>query len=190
MSDLVTVAEVTAAWADFANLDASEQSSLIEAASRYVTDYTRRNFLRTTYTEVLSGTGHKDLRLANYPILSVTSVTIDGVAETDYVMLPEEGILVRGDADDDPRGSIGWDRGTRNITVVYIGGEIHVPEPVKRATILMAKEIQQRTDAGTFRREKIGDYEYETGGQEAGLYGRVPSVVSMLLAPYCSWRMA
>lgn len=189
MSDLVSVADVVAAWPDFASLDAGEQSSLIEAASRYVKDYTQRAFLRTTYTEYLSGDGTKDLRLSHYPVLSVSSVTVDGTTETDYVLLPDEGILVRGDSTDDPAGSIGWDRGTRNIVVTYIGGEILVPEPVKRAVILMAKELQQRIDAGAMRREKLGDYEYEMAGQEVTVYGRVPSVVAMLLAPYCTWRM-
>lgn len=191
MPDLVTDAEVTAAWADFADLAANERAALIDVASEVIAQHTGRDWTTSASTsETLSGDGSRWLFLKRYPASSVASVVVNGttLASTNYTLLPDEGIVVRGDTKDDPRSSCGWDRGTRNIVVTYTGGYAAVPDPVKRAAILLVKNLSQQTDLGAFKREKIGDYEYELAGTEVTTFGRLPTLVEALLAPYRSSR--
>lgn len=59
---------------------------ILKAASAQVETYCSRRFGLRTTTETLAGTGRTDLLVSVWPIVSVTSVTVDGNAVTDYVL--------------------------------------------------------------------------------------------------------
>jgi hypothetical protein len=184
MGVVVTAGEVTDAWPTFASLDTEEQGALVRVASQLIESYTRRQWTAAETTETYDGNGRAVLALNRYPVATVGTVQVDGVTVTDYVLKASSGQLVRGDTGTVAHGNaIIWDEGTQNISVTYTAGE-GPPFPVRRAGVLLVKHLSQTTDAGAFRREKIGDYEYEMAGQEVTIYGRLPNVVAMLLAPY------
>lgn len=92
----------------------------IDAASRSAERVARRDLAASDYTEVLSGGGCQELMLGHWPVESITSVKIssdgsfDAVDEvTDYDNDADIGLLFRRS---------GWQRGTRNIQVVYRAG--------------------------------------------------------------------
>lgn len=62
----------------------SQLTLLLKAASSQVETYCNRRFGLRTTTEKVRGTGRDFLLLSVWPIVSVTSVTVDGAAVTDY----------------------------------------------------------------------------------------------------------
>lgn len=104
--------------------------SLINAASSAIVAYVDRDIKRTTYTsQRYAVNGHQYLYLKQYPVQSVTSVTLGGAAQTvtvDYFIDSEQGRLYR------PNGWVGlcYARGTfpdafagaRDIIVTYVAG--------------------------------------------------------------------
>jgi hypothetical protein len=188
MGVVVTAAEVADAWPDFVSLDVEEQGALVRVASQLIEQYTKRRWLSEEATETYDGNGLPILDLKRHPVSLMGSVMVDGVAITDYVLKKASGQLVRGDTSTVARErTTCWDTGTENITITYTAGE-EPPWPVRRAGVLLVKNIQQRTEAGAFRREKLGDYEYELGDAFVTMQGRLPSVVEMLLNPYVDQR--
>ena len=98
---------------------ASLTRDLIEQASSIVDQYCGRDFaLHGDVAERYDGSGRRRLRLKGWPIISVTSVAVGGVAlaeGVDYEVLPGPGILERIDG-------LVWPAGRRNIAVVYTYG--------------------------------------------------------------------
>jgi hypothetical protein len=185
VANLVTEAEVTAAWAGFASLDSVTKAMLLSAASDVVRNHTGRDWETGSTTETHDGNGTPYLFLRRYPVSAVATVTVNGSAETDFTLAGSRGVVTRGDGEGDPRCAR-WDLGTQNISVAYTAS-VTVPDPVKWATIAMLREMHTRMSAAALKREKIGDYEREFAGQEVAVYGQVPSFVAAILSPYVDW---
>ena len=98
---------------------ASLIADLIEQASDVVDTYCGRDFaLHEDVAERYDGTGRDRLMLRGRPVISVTSVEVDGVPLADgdeYVVLEGPGILERVDGTP-------WRRGRRNVVVSYSHG--------------------------------------------------------------------
>jgi uncharacterized phiE125 gp8 family phage protein len=93
----------------------------IEEATSDIESHTGRTFCRATLSERFLGAGClQELLLTRYPVPSVTSVTVDGVAlqVSEYLIDTDKGILYRLDASG---YDIGW-TWCRDIVVVYVGG--------------------------------------------------------------------
>jgi len=115
---------------------------LINAASEAIEKYCNRHFEKAIYTEWYKGHGRQLLLLNQFPIVSVTSVTIDGSAYTegednDFTIDSEAGMLFR---------AVGWPGNRyyggltqdpmarrRNIKVVYEAGYV-LPKDVSPET--------------------------------------------------------
>lgn len=188
MSDLVTNAEVLAAWPGFSKLDSGEQAALITQASDAVEGWCQRVFAVTTYTELLSGANLPRVWLSHRPVVSITSVTVNGDAIDNSTGVgwqfdPDTGELLRGWNQDNRRFNPWFPSGFRNITVVYSAGFSPIPPRVKRATILTVKNLAEamRTSVGPIQSEKIGDYQYTLA---APSFQAVPAIAAGLLANY------
>ena len=106
---------------------ASLVEDLIEQASSIVDQYCGRDFaLHEDVAERYDGSGRRRLRLKGWPIISVTSVAVGGVAlaeGVDYEVLPGGGILERIDG-------LVWPAGLRNVSVVYSHGYVSPPAAI------------------------------------------------------------
>lgn len=101
---LTTLADVKA-LAGISSSDTTQDARLeaiINGVSSQVSTYCARNFKRQTYTgETYSPSNRQLLILRNMPVVSVSSITIDGTAQTqgtDYILAPEyadAGMLYR-----------------------------------------------------------------------------------------------
>lgn len=188
MSDLITAAEVTAAWSDFANLSSTEQAALVSVASSAVETYCDRTFTAGTFTERIDGTNWPSVWLKVTPITSITSVTLDGkaIAAADYSIDTVTGQLWRGAwGSGEATQRACWPSGVGNLVVVYVAGYAVVPDLVKRATILTVKRLSE-ADSGGLTTERLGDYSYtlKDGGHV------IPDPAKMLLRPFLRRRMA
>lgn len=112
---------------------------LISACSAYVQRWTDRTFRNLPYVETRDGTGGYVLPLINYPITSVTSVTIDGVAVPVAPALGTQQVVTVGFFGGPGgylfdmnrlivRGFKFW-RGLQNVQVSYAGGYLVSNEP-------------------------------------------------------------
>jgi hypothetical protein len=189
VATIATIAEVTAAWPDFADLPNMEQVGLLQAATDLVAKATGRDWetANTATTETHDGSGGPYLFLRRFPVASVGTVTVDGSRVTDYVLDATAGMLTRGESDGDPR-TYEWEQGSGNISVAYIPAAT-TPPGLKRAAIYLVRWLSLQTSSAGMRREKIGDYEYELGGQEVTTFGQLPTVVEAMLTPYKDWRI-
>ena len=80
--DLTTVAAVNAILGQGESVDAALLQTEVTAYSRNILTRTGRGFLSgvRSYSERYSGNGSTELPVRNYPILSIESVTVGGIA--------------------------------------------------------------------------------------------------------------
>lgn len=157
---------VSADWPAFVGL-AEVKQHLNIAASNTTHDEELRGFVlsasavvedivgtvaRKTYTETYSGRGDTAILLRHRPVLSVTSVTVNGSAVTDF-SVNAHGILSRASA----YSALTWPRGVDNIAVVYQAGRVAPPHNLLDATKELIR-INWRPQAG-------GNYSVFDGGR-------------------------
>lgn len=109
--DLTTVAAVNSILEQAANTDATEIQREITAYSQNILTRTGRGFLSgvRAYSERYNGNGSNDLPVRNYPVLAVTSLSVNGIAipaSPDYI---QSGYVI------DTEGSI--------ANIAIIGGQ-------------------------------------------------------------------
>ena len=138
------------AWMRVEDADDSKDALLVtaaDAASAELEQATSLIFVTRTVTDTLDGSGRVDLWLSRRPIVSVTSVTVNG-AEVDaslYVVDAKMGRL---------RMKAGaWSEGIANAAVVYSAGygaqgAATLPADVKRACLDLAKAIYDELVSG------------------------------------------
>lgn len=140
MSDLIPTIKVKL----FLRIASEEQQHdellklLIAQCSRFIEEHCRRRFKKAQYTEVYDGDGTPTLFLDNYPVISVSGLSIDSVAydSSDYVVYSEGRIrLVDGSV---------FTRGDQNVQVTYEAGYESVPEDVEMCCVeLVAAKFKQ-----------------------------------------------
>lgn len=127
----------------------------IDAACDIVRDVAERDFNAGTATISLDGMGTDALPLPNryLPITSAGTVTVDGTAETEF-MLTSNGVLLRGTAGADPRPV--WPEGRQNVsvTVTYGYASADIPRSVRMVALAAATRIAVQ---GAASEESVGD---------------------------------
>lgn len=155
----------------------------ITVFSRVITDYLARPIARATVTERRSGHGGTTLVLHNYPILSVTSVTIDGVAVPASSTPGATGYWYGEQAID--LAGYSFARGRENVVIVLTAGYASVPGPVEQAllTCLQGVQGQQQRDPNITGESVPGVYSASYAGTGTGRQA-IPPLAVELLEPY------
>ena len=111
--------------------------SLITNVSATIESFCNRVFAQATYTDTRNGTGKDRLFLANGPVMSVASVTVDG-----FTIPPAPNSISYGFVADDlmlyirPGGTPSvFNKGVQNCTVVYTAGYAVIPPDVAQVCI-------------------------------------------------------
>ena len=125
----------TSAW-DAVEYDTEDDllNSLIETARGYVENYTHRAIITQTWIAYLE-TFPNAVRLPFPPFQSITSITVEGVAFTDFTA-STEGII----EPDDLWPTLSSDPGANPIEITFISGyglAVSVPAPIKHAILLL-----------------------------------------------------
>ncbi len=131
-------------------------AQLITACSTFVKSWLNRDILSATYTEKRSGTGHELMSTKNYPIQSITSVTIDQVAvaaaansTVSGFTFDEHQIFLNGRV---------FNKGRNNVQLVYVAGYAACPADIEQAVI--------ETVGLRFKdRDRIGNASKSIGGE-------------------------
>ncbi len=144
MSQLTTLAAVKA-WLDLTATTASDDllNTLIDACSTYIESYLNRTILVADYTETRNGNGGSVMVVRNSPIVSVSSLTLDGLAiqargplgpsmtgngAPTYVFDDSTIFLCGGGV---------FCRGAQNVVLVYRAGYATVPPDIDHACVEM-----------------------------------------------------
>ena len=135
MSDLTTVTNVKL-WLGItdSNSDLLLQQ-LVTRLSAYVINFLNRNILSATYTEIRDGNRKTRMRLHEYPVSAVSSLTVDGIA-----VIPSVDGLTNGFVFDQwnlylQDGAGVFNPGQRNINVSYTAGYLTVPPDLEQLVI-------------------------------------------------------
>lgn len=201
-TDLTLLATVKTELNISNNDDDTFLGALIDQASAFIRKYTGRLFERQTLTETLPGTGFVDLYLTRTPVVTLTSITLNGtLLSTDEYTLNDADIgqIIRHDDADVPSGvvwplpnrpssglsqHIQWGSFANNISIVYVAGYLlpgeddrTLPEDLERVCIETVKWFfEKRTGDPSVRFEKIGD-----AAQAFEVNKQLPLTITMVL---------
>ena len=157
MADLTTLANVKS-WLNIqSNTDDALLSRMITSVSTYIQSWLNRSFSVASYTDTSNGNGvSSQLVLRNYPIVSVSSLTINGI----IIPFSPDGIKPGYQYDGKAIYLIGYifQRGMRNIVVNYSAGYASVPAEIEQAVIeLLSLRYRERS--------RIGENSKSIGGE-------------------------
>lgn len=182
---LVSAAEVTAAVPKLAT--SPDLAALIDDVSAAIVNVIGFDPGLGAVAELHDGDDSGRLWLRKLPVVSVTSVTVNGVdldnsAGDAWTVNYATGELVRGKGQEDARFAAWFPRGTRNVQVVYTGGTLTTPGPIRRACILTIKLMADAAKAsGLYKSEETGSYKYTFQDPSQVT---IPSQARWLLGPY------
>jgi hypothetical protein len=154
-SDLISLATVKAFLnvTDPSKDDATLGMMITQVSRAIISNVNRNSFLPRSFNEIRNGDGKQKIMLGNYPVLSITSLTVDGV-----LILPAPALIANGPvsngyvlepADDEPPGApqnlylrgTYFNRGIQNVLVTYPAGYQIIAE----ASVVPASPFQLTT---------------------------------------------
>jgi len=176
MADLTTTADVKA-WLNITgNSDDAVIARLVTAVSNYIQSWLNRTFAMATYTDISNGNNESTKMFSNYPVQSVSSVTISGVA----IPASADGIAYGYVFDDQSLALIGTTcgRGLKNVRITYTAGYSSVPFEIAQACIeLVAIRYRERT--------RVGEVSKSLGGETVSFTQKdMPDSVRTILNNY------
>jgi uncharacterized phiE125 gp8 family phage protein len=131
MSDLTTVAAVKAYAGVTGSADDALLASLVSAYSAYVQQWLNRNILTASYTRSFNGRDHTAQMLPQWPVQSVQSVTVDGIAIPARVLITDNGfntdgmsVILQGYC---------FSKGRANVQIAWTAGYATVPLELAQA---------------------------------------------------------
>ena len=125
---LTTLAAVKSYLKITSDTDNSLLEDLINASSNAIERYCERTFKEQLFTdEEYDGNGLNGLYLRQYPVKSITSVTVEGTSLNiiDYKCKKNNGKLIRNNGI--------WPTGEINILVTYTAGYTEIPSDLELA---------------------------------------------------------
>jgi len=157
MGDLTTLANVKAWLSLTETTDDALLAALISAVSNYIQTWLNRTIIEAPYSEARNGiAGGDTLVLANYPVQSVSSLTIDGQ------IIPQSPDYVASGywSDDIAVYLVGYrmTRGRGNVRLSYTAGYSSVPlELAQACTELVALRYSERDRIGHQSKSLAGE---------------------------------
>jgi hypothetical protein len=147
--DLTTLANVKA-WLNIANNDNDALlARLITAVSTFAQSWMNRNIAVASYVEKRSGHGGQVMVTSDYPVLSVTSVTVNGLPVTGYTNDEVAVYMDSGKA---------FARGKNNVVLSYSAGYAVIPTDLEQAVIeTVALRFKERERIGQSSKGLAGE---------------------------------
>lgn len=138
---IVSVEEAQAHLGDERPAAQEQLRGFILTASEMCEEYTKQRWRRTPVTAALDG-GRRWVQLLDVPVLSMTSVTVDGTATTDYLL---DGTLLYAGA----TGAGVWPAGHGNVVATYLAGPPGgiVPATIRQGVLELVRHLW-RTQRG------------------------------------------
>ena len=157
MADLTTLAKVKE-WLNITtSTDDALLTRLVSAASDYIQTLLNRTIAVTAYSDILDGTGSARLMVANYPVVTVSSVKVDGLPIPASTGVGVPGYVFNGTAIS-MRGSYRFNEDVQNVEVSYTAGYATVPAGLEQACIeLIGLRYKERDRIGISSKGLAGE---------------------------------
>lgn len=119
----------------------------LEVVSDVCERFTRKVWRRQTFTETHSTCDSDYLYLRNTPVISVTSVVVNGTAVTDYVVDKRAGLLRRGTT----LLEMDWEDAWQGTVVTYVAGPADgvVPANIRQGCLLLLRHMWDTQRGGS-----------------------------------------
>jgi len=141
---LVTLAEYKTYYNITATTSDAEIQLSIDLATAVITKFCGRSLEATTYTAEKHNGGQPSLLLDNTPVNSITTITEDGTATTDFTLAdPTIGEVVKGTAVQvhfNTRYAI-FAGQIQGVLVTYNAGYTIIPDDIKYCVYLLARKL-------------------------------------------------
>ena len=188
-SDLTTLAD-TKSYLEITGTDSDDiLAILISSASQFIKTETGYEWVETTYKEKIDGERTETLILTQKPIISVTSLVINGetIDSGNYYIYNAAGMLKRQDVGiydvgytHSFRKGLLFPRGQQNIEVEYVAGYEDVPMDLQKAVWSM---VNTQLDSKNY--EGLESYSIGDESMKWRVNG-LPAEVQQTLAKYKS----
>jgi Phage gp6-like head-tail connector protein len=154
---IITLAEAKLHLRITGSADDTQIQAHVDAATDLCEQVTSSVWTARSVTESYDGLMTISLSLRTTPVLSITTVTENGVAVpgTGYTLDANSGILYRGSS----LAPMLWQSGRQNITVVYQAGPSGAPPArIKQGTLEVVAHLwgRQRGGSNLPRQEELG----------------------------------
>src|SRR5215469_1463317 len=143
--DLTTLANVKAYLSPPLTTTADDAllTRLVTSASQFIQTWLGRTIAQTSYSETRNGQGGTRLFLRNRPVVSVVSLTVDGIAIAPAAGPGQPGYLF--DDNSIYLSGTAFTRGQQNVAVTYTAGYVATPPELEQACIaLVALRYKER----------------------------------------------
>jgi hypothetical protein len=156
------------------NSDADLWAAVV-AASKWFETQVGRTIASTSYVEIQDGLGGKTIIPSNYPVISVSAVSISGTAATLSTGYGVSGYYLSGNVIRFRDQFVS--EGEGNVSVSYVGGYATIPDDVRSAVTEVA--------AVMFReRDRAGQQSKVFGGETVTYYYAPPARVVSTVESY------
>lgn len=134
--------------------------SLILSTSSLIERMTGRTFEATDHVIYVDGTGTQYLLTPNFPINSVTEISIGAINST-YTAIDLDEVYI-----DYVLGELyytgGFVSGVKNVKLTYNAGYSDIPDDLSLLCVqVIVDTVSLSSKDGNVTREKLGDYEYQ-----------------------------
>lgn len=205
MLSFATLAEVKQFMQIQADTDDAFLFTLLKNTTKIIQNAIGRKIFSDTFTELISGDGKShDLILEQYPIISVTSIhdDLDRVFGDGTLLVEDTGsnegdyrIVDKDDVDGENPGIIRrldgniWQRGDKNIKVVYVAGYAtgNIPADLAQAQIDFVSYIFNNKDMRSgIKSYKLGQFSvaYDNSASGRTQFRSIPDSVWDILMMY------
>lgn len=161
-------------------------TALISSVSAAIETYCNRTFAQTTYTETRNGGCGQKLYLANGPVVSVSSVSVNGQAvpaapdAVSYGFVWDATTVYIRPGGGGPQE---FTKGFQNVTVTYSAGYATTPADVNQACVLWVASLFAKRQRIDKRNETLG--QQQTIGYDMSA---MPAQVKAMLQSYVRWN--
>ena len=180
-SDLTTLVNLKQWLNIVSTVDDTLLARLITATSQYIQMWLNRTIPLTSYSDYRDGSDGLSMVLKNYPIVSISSLTVDGNVIPASIPSPPGALDPPGYVFDQfaiymVGGTYSFTRGYQNVFIQYQAGYAVIPSEIEQACIELASRRYRE-------RDRIGQVSKNIGGEivtydQKGLSDAIQSVLS------------
>lgn len=133
-------------------------SRLVSASSDYVQTWLNRLIPLQSYTETRDGTGGRKMLFANYPVTTVASVQIDGLAVPLSTSVSQDGYVFSGTVLSLRGGTYKFSRDTQNVVFTYMAGYPVTPNEIEQSCLeLVGMRYKEKDRIGMVSKGLAGE---------------------------------
>lgn len=184
-TQLVTLAQLKAHIGNAADAtDDAVLQRITDSVCSFLESACNRTFAVTNYVEHRNGNGGRYIVLNHYPVVTITSLQVNGVPIPQSTSWDEPGwVLTHGYRLDVRGGGYAFHRGDLNVVIAYSAGFAAIPGDLQQAALVMGAMAYKE-------RDRIGITSKSVGGESVSFLTEMPDLVQRVVREYARVMVA